>query len=38
MAVLSGIVVSGQGNFSYWLEKLNEHYSRKTGMSLFPAL
>ena len=35
MAVLSGIVVSGQGNFSYWVEKL-QHYSRKTGMRLFP--
>ena len=36
MAVLSGIVVSGQGNFSSWIEKLQEHYRRKTGMRLFP--
>ncbi len=36
MAVLSGIVVSGQGNFAHWLEKLQEHYTRKTGMRLFP--
>lgn len=24
------------GNFSYWIEKLHEHYTRKTGMKLFP--
>src|SRR6266498_3232539 len=36
MAVLSGIVVSGQGNFGYWIEKLQEHYTRRTGMRLFP--
>src|SRR5260370_13102277 len=36
MAVLSGIVVSGQGNFGQWIEKLKKHYNRKTGMSLFP--
>jgi len=24
------------GNFSYWIEKLHDHYLRKTGMSLFP--
>jgi riboflavin kinase, archaea type len=24
------------GNFSYWIEKLHEHYKRKTGMNLFP--
>jgi riboflavin kinase len=24
------------GNFSYWIEKLHEHYFRKTGMRLFP--
>lgn len=34
--VLRGKVVSGMGNFSYWIEKLAEHYSRKTGMRLFP--
>jgi riboflavin kinase len=36
MAALSGIVVSGQGNFGYWIEQLQEHYARKTGMRLFP--
>ena len=34
--VLRGRVVSGEGNFSYWIEKLQEHYERKTGMRLFP--
>jgi riboflavin kinase len=24
------------GNFSYWIEKLHDHYFRKTGMNLFP--
>ncbi len=36
MAVLSGKVVSGMGNFSYWIEKLREHYLSKTGMNLYP--
>jgi len=36
MAILSGIVVSGQGNFGQWIEKLKKHYNRKTGMRLFP--
>lgn len=36
MAILSGRVVSGMSNFSYWIEKLHEHYLRKTGMTLFP--
>lgn len=36
MAVLRGKVVSGMGNFSYWIEKLQEHYRSKTGMNLFP--
>ncbi|HEX6770909.1 MAG TPA: DUF120 domain-containing protein [Acidobacteriaceae bacterium] len=34
--LLSGRVVSGVGNFSYWIEKLEEHYLRKTGMRLYP--
>lgn len=34
--MLRGRVVSGMGNFSYWIEKLEEHYRRKTGMRLFP--
>lgn len=36
MAILSGKIVSGMGNFSYWIEKLHEHYLHKTGMKLFP--
>jgi riboflavin kinase len=33
---LRGKVVPGIGNFSYWIERLHEHYLRKTGMKLFP--
>jgi riboflavin kinase len=36
MPILRGRVVSGMGNFSYWIEKLAEHYQQKTGMKLFP--
>ncbi|MGB9079252.1 MAG: DUF120 domain-containing protein [Terracidiphilus sp.] len=36
IALLSGRVVSGMGNFSFWIEKLHEHYLRKTGMALYP--
>lgn len=36
MAILAGQVVSGVGNFSIWLEKLHDHYLRKTGMHLYP--
>ena len=36
MVVLTGRVVTGVGNFSYWIERLHDHYLRKTGMSLFP--
>lgn len=36
MPVLRGVVVSGLGNFSYWLEKLESFYTQKTGMRLFP--
>jgi riboflavin kinase len=36
MFVLTGRVVTGVGNFSYWIERLKDHYRRKTGMSLFP--
>ena len=28
--------MTGVGNFSYWIEKLQEHYREKTGMRLFP--
>jgi riboflavin kinase, archaea type len=34
--VLTGRVVSGVGNFSYWIDKLKDYYRRKTGMLLFP--
>lgn len=34
--LLRGSVVSGIGNFSYWIEKLQEHYFRKTGMRFYP--
>ncbi len=36
MRVLTGRVVSGVGNFSYWIERLRDHYQRKTGLRLFP--
>ena len=36
MRVLKGKVVTGVGNFSYWIEKLQDHYLNKTGMRLFP--
>ncbi|HEX7315745.1 MAG TPA: DUF120 domain-containing protein [Pyrinomonadaceae bacterium] len=36
MKVLKGKVVTGVGNFSYWIEKLQDHYRDKTGMLLFP--
>lgn len=36
MKVLTGKVVSGVGNFSYWIDKLKDHYQKKTGLMLFP--
>ena len=36
MRVLKGRVVTGVGNFSFWIEKLQDHYREKTGMRLFP--
>lgn len=36
VTLLRGQVVSGVGNFSYWIEKLQDHYLRKTGMRLYP--
>lgn len=36
MPILRGRVISGAGNFSYWIEKLSDHYQRKTGLKLFP--
>jgi CTP-dependent riboflavin kinase len=31
-----GVVRSGKGDFSYWIEKLSDHYLRKTGLRFFP--
>jgi riboflavin kinase len=36
MRVLKGKVVTGVGNFAFWIEKLQDHYRRKTGLQLFP--
>src|SRR5260370_14296420 len=36
MLVLRGEVTSGRGGFGQWIEKLQDHYERKTGMRLFP--
>jgi riboflavin kinase len=36
MRVLKGKVVTGVGNFSFWVEKLKDHYRNKTGLQLFP--
>jgi riboflavin kinase, archaea type len=34
--ILRGKVVSGMNNFCYWIEKLENHYRLKTGMTFFP--
>ncbi len=34
--ILRGVVRSGKGDFSYWLEKLASFYTKKVGMKLFP--
>jgi riboflavin kinase, archaea type len=36
MRVLTGKVVTGVGNFSFWIAKLQDHYRHKTGLQLFP--
>lgn len=36
MSVLRGRIVSGMGNFSFWIAKLHGFYRSKTGMDLFP--
>ena len=36
MRVLKGKVVTGVGNFSCWIEQLQDHYRHKTGLPLFP--
>ena len=34
--LLRGKVVSGLGDFSHWIEKLEDHYFRKTGLHFYP--
>jgi CTP-dependent riboflavin kinase len=34
--ILRGIVRSGKGDFSFWIQKLEAFYSLKTGRKLFP--
>ena len=36
MTVLRGMVRSGEGDFSFWLAKLESYYTQKTGMKLYP--
>ncbi|MGJ5819122.1 DUF120 domain-containing protein [Paludibaculum fermentans] len=36
MPLLRGRLVSGLGNFGYWIGQLADHYERKTGMRLYP--
>lgn len=36
MSVYVGKVTSGMGNFSFWIDKLHDHYLSKTGMDLYP--
>ncbi len=36
MRLLKGKVTSGIGNFSYWMDKLQNQYHQKTGTKLFP--
>lgn len=34
--LLKGRIRSGQGNFSYWMKRLEKFYSEKTGARLYP--
>lgn len=36
MPLYAGKVVSGMGSFSFWIDKLHDHYLRKIGMHLYP--
>lgn len=36
MRTIQGRVASGEGNFGFWIAKLQDHYERKTGLRLFP--
>ena len=34
--ILRGEIRTGVGSFSYWLDKLEPYYTRKSGLRLFP--
>ena len=34
--ILRGVVETGVGNFGFWIDRLHEHYRRKTGLALYP--
>ena len=34
--LVHGVVRSGKGDFAFWIDKLCDHYIRKTGVRLFP--
>ena len=36
MPRLQGKVVSGRGDFGYWIERLSPFYTQKTGIRLYP--
>lgn len=36
MRALHGRVVTGRGNFGFWIERLNDFYQQKTGIRLYP--
>jgi riboflavin kinase, archaea type len=36
MSRTRGKVVSGRGDFGFWIERLSHFYERKTGMLLYP--
>ena len=36
MNATRGKVVTGSGNFGFWIERLNHLYEQKTGMRLYP--
>lgn len=36
MPRVQGRVISGRGNFGFWIERLNTLYAKKTGMCLYP--
>jgi CTP-dependent riboflavin kinase len=33
---LRGVVRTGKGDFAHWIDRLSDHYRRKTGVQLFP--